>query len=204
MTGVRINEKAESSVPGLYAAGDTSLCARGHLSGAFAYGEISAESASEYAASVNMAELPREQIDAFLEKRDARLEQTRNPVSIEEFEYKVRRIISDYMKPPKNEYKLKRILWWMDRFRTELTEMVYVRDMHDLFKTYEVENIIECAALSATASLERTESRWLPWHFRSDFPDRDDANWKKHIVLTQGEAPGEVHVTHRDIIKMQP
>jgi len=73
----------------------------------------------------------------------------------------------------------------------------------DLFKVYEVENIIQCATLSATASLERTESRWLPWHFRSDFPNRDDVNWKKHIVLTRGESPGEVHVTHKDIIKMQ-
>jgi succinate dehydrogenase/fumarate reductase flavoprotein subunit len=203
MTGVRINEKAESSVPGLYAAGDTSLCARGHLSGALVYGEISAESAVEYAEKVPMAGLPLDQVEAFTERRRARLDQTRNPISIEEFEYKVRRIISDYLKPPKNAYKLERILWWMDRFRTELTEMVYVRDMHDLFKTYEVENIIECATLSATASLERTESRWLPWHFRSDFPNRDDVNWKKHIVLTRGESPGEVDVTHKEIIKMQ-
>ena len=203
MTGVRINEKAESSVPGLYAAGDTSLCARGHLSGALVFGEISAESAAEHAESVEMAHLPLDKVEAFISKRGARLDQTRNPISIEEFEYKVRRIISDYLKPPKNAYKLKRILWWMDRFRSELTEMVYVRDMHDLFKTYEVENIIECATLSAVASLERTESRWLPWHFRSDFPDRDDDNWKKHIVLTKGEGPGEVNVTHKEIIRMK-
>ena len=204
MTGVRINERAESSVPGLYAAGDTSLCARGHLSGALAYGEIAAESAAGFAGAADLAPFPGDQVDAFVEKRNARLDQNGNPVSVEEFEYKVRRIISDYLRPPKNAYKLERVLWWMDRFRTELTEMVRVRDVHDLFKVYEVENIIECATLSAVASLERTESRWLPWHFRSDFPDRDDANWMKHVVLTRGEAPGAVNVTHRDIVKMQP
>ena len=48
----------------------------------------------------------------------------------------MRRIINDYLRPPKNEYKLERSLWWMDRFRDELAEMVYVRDQHDLFKTY--------------------------------------------------------------------
>ena len=202
MTGVRINENGETNLPGLYAAGDTSLCARGHLSGAFVYGEICAESASRYAAENSHAKLDHGKVEAFRAERAERLSRRKNPISVEEFEYKVRRIISDYLRPPKNEYKLKRVLWWMDRFRRELKEMVYVRDEHDLFKTYEVENIIECATLSATASLERTETRWLPWHFRSDFPEKDDANWKKHIVLSKGEKPGQVKIQHKDIIKM--
>jgi succinate dehydrogenase/fumarate reductase flavoprotein subunit len=90
----------------------------------------------------------------------------------------------------------------MERFRTELEDMVYVRDHHDLFKTFEVENIIQCATLSGIASLERRESRWLPWHYRSDFPDKDDKNWTKHIVLSKGETSGEVTVQHKEIIRM--
>ena len=43
----------------------------------------------------------------------------------------------------------------MDRFRRELVEMVRIHDMHDLFKVYEVENIIQCATMSALASNER-------------------------------------------------
>jgi len=202
MTGVRINENGETSVPGLYAAGDTALCARGHLSGAFVYGEISAERAVEYAASMGQTCLNLDKVAAFIDKRGSRLSQSKNPVSIEEFEFKVRRIISDYLFPPKNDYKLRRLLWWMERFRSELEEKVFVRDQHDLFKTYEVENIIQCATLSARASLERTESRWLPWHYRSDYPEKDDAKWLKHIVLTKGEAPGQVRIEHKDIIKM--
>ncbi len=203
MTGVRINENGETTVPGLYAAGDTSLCARGHLSGAFVYGEICAESASAYAAKREPIEPARDQVEAFVEKCRRRLSHQKNPVAVEEFEYKVRRIISDYLTPPKNAYKLKRLLWWTDRFQRELDEMVFVRDTHDLFKTFEVENIVQCAALSATASLERTESRWLPWHFRSDFPEKDDANWKKHIVLKKGKAPGAIDIQHKAVIKMQ-
>jgi len=202
MTGVRINERGESSLPGLYAAGDTSLCARGHLSGAFVYGEICAESGSEFAREHGLTEFNPDKVDAFLARREKRLAQGKNPIAVEEFEFKVRRIITDYLTPPKNEYKLKRVLWWMDRFRRELDEMVYVKDMHDLFKTYEVANIIECATLSATASLERTESRWLPWHYRADFPEKNDAQWLKHIVVSKGEGPGEVKIQHKDIVKM--
>jgi len=203
LTGVRVNEKAETSVQGLYAAGDTSLVARGHLSGAFVFGEIAAESATESAAGVGHAELTMPQVAAVSAKRRQRLAQTRGTVTIEEFEYKVRRMINDYIRPPKNEYKLDRALWWMNRFRQELDAMVRVGDAHDLFKAYEVENIIDCATLSAVASKERKESRWLPWHYRSDFPKKDDANWLKHIVLTRGTEPGDVRVTYSDIIRMQ-
>ena len=202
LTGVRVNEKSETSVPGLYAAGDTSLVARGHLSGAFVYGEIAAESATEYSANLPPVELDTDQVDDFIERKNAKFEQRGNPIPVEEFEYKVRRIINDYIVPPKNEYKLDRALWWMDRFRKELKEMVYVRDVHDLFKVYEVENIIQCATMSALASKERTESRWGPWHFRTDYPEKNDTQWLKHIVLSMGEVPEDVKLSHKEIIKM--
>jgi len=201
-TGVRVNERAETCVPGLYAAGDTALVARGHLSGAFVYGEIAAESATEYAAGSIAPELDTAQVDAFLKGRDARLDRRSLPVPVEEFEYKVRRIINDYIRPPKAEYKLERALWWMERFRRDLIDLVRVRDMHDLFKVYEVENILQCATLSAVASRERKESRWGVWHLRTDYPDKNDRDWLKHIVLTQGEAPEDIRVSHRDIVTL--
>jgi len=203
LTGVRVNQNAETCVPGLYAAGDTSLVARGHLSGAFVFGEIAAESASEYALDTGKVEFDTDQIDSFVKAKHSRLDQSGNPIPVEEFEYKVRRIINDYIRPPKNEYKLNRALWWMDKFRQELTTMVRVRDIHDLFKVYEVENIIQCATLSALASKERKESRWGLWHYRSDYPDKEDKNWLKHIVLTAGDRPENVEIAHKKIVKLE-
>jgi len=203
LTGVRVNQNAETCVPGLYAAGDTSLVARGHLSGAFVFGEIAAESASEYASDTGKVEFDTDQIDSFMKAKHSRLDQSGNPIPVEEFEYKVRRIINDYIRPPKNEYKLNRALWWMDKFRQELATMVRVRDIHDLFKVYEVENIIQCATLSALASKERKESRWGLWHYRSDYPDKDDKNWLKHIVLTAGDRPENVEIAHKKIVKLE-
>jgi succinate dehydrogenase/fumarate reductase flavoprotein subunit len=203
LTGVRVNERAETSVPGLYAAGDTSLVARGHLSGAFVYGEIASESATEYAETVGLPDLDTGQVDDFVRGRDERLGRSGNQLAVEEFEYKVRRMINDYIVPPKNQYKLDMALWWMDRFRRELVDLVRVAHIHDLFKVMEVENIIQCATMSALASLERKESRWGLWHRRSDYPDRNDDEWLKHIVLTMGDEPQDVRISHRDIIKLQ-
>ena len=203
LTGVRVNENAETTVAGLYAAGDTSLVARGHLSGAFVFGEIAAESATEFAAATEKTDLETDQIATFVKRQKDRFNQSGNPIPIEEFEYKVRRIINDYIVPPKNDYKLNQALWWMDRFRKELKEIVRVKDIHDLFKVYEVENIIQCATMSALASNERKESRWGLWHYRTDYQERNDREWLKHIVLTQGEAPEDVKIAHRAILRME-
>ncbi|RJP17650.1 MAG: FAD-binding protein [Candidatus Abyssobacteria bacterium SURF_5] len=201
-TGVRVNTKAESTVPGLYAAGDTSLVARGHLTGAFVYGEIAAENATEFAAARGPVELDSSQVEAFIRERDERGDKPNGKIPIEEFEYKVRRMINDYIVPPKNNYKLDRAIWWMTRFRKDLFEIVRVRDVHDLFKTYEVENIIQCALMSALASKERTESRWGLWHYRSDYPAKDE-KWRKHIVLKMGGAsPEDVLISHAPVLTL--
>jgi len=204
MTGIWVNEKAATTLPGLYAAGDVSLVARGHLSGAFVYGEIAAEEASEYSRN---HPLPRGAETPGLAGLKAdllrRMEQKGGEVAIEEFEYKVRRLINDYVTPPKNAYKLNMARWWMDRFQKEIREKVRVRHIHDLFKVLEVEDIILCAKLSATASLERQESRWGFWHYRADFPKKDDENWRKHIMLKSGADPEQILVSHRPVAKMQ-
>ena len=201
LTGIWINERAETTVPGLYAAGDTSLVARGHLTGAFVFGQIAAESASKYAVDNRTIELDTSQVEEFIKEKDAKADQSSNLIPVEEFEYKVRRMINDYIVPPKNKYKLDRALWWMQRFRQEMAELVRIRSTHDLFKMFEIENIIQSATLSALASKERKESRWGLWHRRSDYPERNDDNWLKHIILTRGDGPGEVLVSHKPIIK---
>ena len=202
LTGIRINEKGESSVPGLYAAGDVSPVARAHLSGAFTFGQITAENATEYASTLPDMPLDEEQVLEVIRDRDAKLAQADGKIPIEEFEYKVRRLINDYIRPPKNEYKLDRALWWMDRFKKELRTDVRIANKHDLFKAYEVENIIHCAAMSALASKERKESRWGLWHMRSDYPMKDDEHWMKHIVLKQGDSFDDIRISYAPIIKM--
>jgi len=45
---------------------------------------------------------------------------------------------------------------------------------------FELANLIILADLVTNSALQREESRGA--HYREDFPDRDDVNWKKHIV----------------------
>jgi len=47
-------------------------------------------------------------------------------------------------------------------------------------KDFELANLIILADLITNSALQREESRGA--HYRKDFPDRDDINWKKHIA----------------------
>src|SRR4029079_3719895 len=67
-------------------------------------------------------------------------------------------------------------------------DKVGIEDKGKLFNTdllfhIELGYMIDCADLITKSAIERKESRGA--HTRLDFPDRDDENWLKHIVLTR-------------------
>lgn len=192
LTGIVVNEKTETTLKGLFAAGDVACVPLQHLTGAFVFGEIAAENAVAYASKAQIKEIDKTTIDAEKEQlfRILNDKESDGKISVKEFEYKVRRIISDYVVPPKNERKLLQALWWIPRFRKEMKN-IQVRDYHELSRFKEIQFILDCAELSAHAALERKESRWGWFHYRTDYPEKDDENWLIHVVLEYGKKSGE-------------
>jgi succinate dehydrogenase/fumarate reductase flavoprotein subunit len=203
LAGLVVDAHGATNVRGLYAAGDVACVAKGHLTGAFTFGEITAEAAAELCAAEPQADLPENQVAAARAKL-ARIFDMNGPIPPQEFEYKVRRLITNYLIPPKNETKLQLGLAWMERFRGQLPQLVHVRDPHWASKIYEIESIIETASLSARASLARRESRWGFWHYRTDYPEKDDDQWQRHVVLTARPDSKEPAVSFREVEKLHP
>jgi succinate dehydrogenase/fumarate reductase flavoprotein subunit len=56
-SGVWVNERGETTVPGLYAAGDMASVPHSYMLGAFTYGHICALNALEYLAKVNYGQI---------------------------------------------------------------------------------------------------------------------------------------------------
>jgi succinate dehydrogenase/fumarate reductase flavoprotein subunit len=199
MAGTLVNAGAETGVPGLYAAGDVACVPKQHLTGAFVFGEVAAEAALEFMAGRPAVKLDDGHVRQVEKERDRRFTKAGRDIQVQELEYKVRRLIGDYVISPKNEYKLKNWLEWSKRFEAEIREHVVVQNGHELAKLYEAENIVRCATLSALASLERKESRWGDAHRRVDYPKRDDKKYLCHIVLRKGER-GDIRLGTRPII----
>ena len=194
LAGIRINEHAETNIPGFFAAGDAACVPKQHLTGAFVFGEIAAERAVEFVGQNKAAGFDDSLVETAVETRNSRYCSTSRDIEVRDIEYKARRLINDYVISPKNEYKLLTWLKWAERFRQEMAGQISVENGHELSKLYEVENIIQCATLSAHASLMRKESRWGQGHRRTDYPQTDNENWLCHVVVKKGTELGEVQV----------
>jgi succinate dehydrogenase/fumarate reductase flavoprotein subunit len=199
MGGLCVNEKAETNIAGLYAAGDVASVPKQHLSGAFVFGEVAAEEAVEFIASNPGVKLNGDQVSEVEDGRNRRYNAADRDIDVRELEYKVRRLIEDYVVSPKNEYKLNRWLEWSERFIFEINNRVAVRNGHELSKLYEVEHIVRCADFSALASLERKESRWGDAHYRVDYPDKDDKNWLRHVIVHRGDDPYDIQISTKPV-----
>jgi len=82
----------------------------------------------------------------------------------------------------RSKERLEEALAKLDDLKEKLPTL-QAKDSHYLSKCHEVRSMTLCAELTFRAALMRTESRGF--HFREDFPERDDKNWLKWIILKQ-------------------
>jgi succinate dehydrogenase/fumarate reductase flavoprotein subunit len=195
-SGVWVNERGETTVPGLYAAGDMACVPHNYLLGALTYGKLCAQNALDYVAGVELPVGLDEQIDAERTRVFAPLERP-NGIPHHQYEYKVRRLVNDYLQPPKSANRLDVGLQHFLRAEQDLEE-VGASTPHELMRVMEGHFIRDCAEMAARASLYRKESRWGLYHYRVDYPEMNDAEWFAHVNLKKGR-DGQMELFKRPV-----
>lgn len=184
-SGVWVNEKAETSVKGLYAAGDMAAVPHNYMLGAFTYGWFAGVNAAHYVAGRELAEVDAEQVERERARVFAPL-QREHGLPPAQVEYKLRRMVNDYLQPPKVTKKMEIGLARFAEIERDLEQMK-ANNPHELMRAMEVSVIRDCAEMAARSSLFREESRWGLYHHRVDFPERNDGEWFCHCHLKKGE-----------------
>ncbi|MFT0865416.1 fumarate reductase/succinate dehydrogenase flavoprotein subunit [Pseudomonas sp. CAM1A] len=184
-SGVWVNEKAETSVKGLYAAGDMAAVPHNYMLGAFTYGWFAGVNAAQYVAGREYAEVDTQQVEREQARVFAPL-QREHGLPPAQVEYKLRRMVNDYLQPPKVTKKMEIGLARFAEIERDLEQMK-ANNPHELMRAMEVAVIRDCAEMAARASLFRKESRWGLYHHRVDFPERNDGEWFVHCHLKKGE-----------------
>jgi len=180
-SGVWVDEHARTTVPGLHAAGDLACVPHNYMLGAFVYGKLAGESSAAFCEGHDFAPVDAQQVAQERERVWAPLLRE-DGLPPHQVEYKLRRMVNDYLQPPKVTRKLEIGLERFEGIRHDL-DLLKARDPHELMRALEVHAIRDCAEMAARASLFRTESRWGLYHARVDHPERNDAEWLVHAQL---------------------
>jgi succinate dehydrogenase/fumarate reductase flavoprotein subunit len=183
-SGIRINANGETTVPGLYAAGDCASVPHNYMLGAFVYGRICGENAAAYCADVGYA-MHDPEAQAAEQARILKPLGRGEGLTPYQVEYKTRRLVNDYLQPPKVTRKMLIGLARFDEIREDLQHLS-AEGPHELMRAMEAHSILDCAEMAARASLFRTESRWGLYHHCVDHPERNDAEWFCHSMLSRG------------------
>jgi adenylylsulfate reductase subunit A len=183
-SGMKIDEKCASNVPGLFAAGDSSD-QMGCLHMCMAGGYKAGKSAAEYAAKSGHL-LPLDpKATAEERQRVFRPLEKKRGISYPEFENVVRIITTDHFGPVKTERSLLAALEKLHRL-DGAREDLKANNLHELMRVHEAMNIQQVAKITATAALARKETRFPPYHYRADFTQTDDENFCGLIVVKKG------------------
>jgi succinate dehydrogenase/fumarate reductase flavoprotein subunit len=157
-----------------------------YMLGAFTNGAIAGEDAANFAENID---LPAYDPGDFERERSRVLAPTlrTDGIPANMIEYKTRRLVNDYLQPPKVTTKMRLAQERFAEIREDLDHNMVVRDAHELMRALEASSILDCAEMAATASLFRTESRWGLYHNRVDYPDKNDADWFCHTLLRKSK-----------------
>ncbi|MEM8973168.1 MAG: fumarate reductase/succinate dehydrogenase flavoprotein subunit, partial [Pseudomonadota bacterium] len=183
-SGVYVDDFARTTVPGLYAAGDMASVPHNYMLGAFTNGAIAGEDAVEFAGEVDFDEFDD---SAVVAERERVMGPTKRDDGIppNQIEYKTRRLVNDYLQPPKVTRKYELGQARLAEVREDMEKGMMVRNSHELMRSLEAASILDCADMAAHASLYREESRWGLYHWRTDYTGKDNENWFCHTLLSK-------------------
>lgn len=186
-SGVKIDETCASNVPGLFAAGDASDqmgCLHMCVGGGFAAGKHAAAYAARQSGH-------RPLDDKVLENERKRVFEPllrKGSIHYGEFESVVRMITTDHFGPVKTEISLNAAIAKLDALDAHRDELG-ATNLHELMRCHEAMNIHAVAKIVAHAALARKESRFVPYHYRADFPETDEKSCGL-IVARKGASGG--------------
>jgi len=184
-SGLAVDTRGETSVDGLFAAGDCATVSGG-IAGAAVLGHIAGEGLVQRIRETPGAlpELDRAAIDAVRAQAGAHL--TRDGgVPWQQFEDDTRRTVTDYVGVRRTDKGLRQALDTLMALAKREPELK-ADDLHGLMRVEEARNIRLNAELMATASLARTETRTGSSHHRLDHPQPDEQNWRKFVLVERG------------------
>ncbi len=195
MGGVKTDVDGRTPIAGLYAAGEVA-CVSVHggnrlgansLLDTLIFGRRSGEDAAARAAEMSMPEVDvNAQLRRDAEEIDAIIARPRDGRRVSEIKNELGELMNRYAAVFRDEQGLQTARETIARLKEE-SQKAWIDDRgtvfnQDVLGAIELGYMIDCAEATVLGAIERKESRGA--QFRTDFPERNDEEWLKHIDIT--------------------
>jgi len=201
MGGVEIDRRAQTRLPGLYAAGEVAGGVQGSnrlssnsLSDVNVFGRIAGGEAAAQARSIlalpawePLEQAARDELGETLRphaERDAR--------RLSEMHGALKHIMFAHAGLVREAAAMQRGVEEIARLRRELEGLIGV-DRADLKGFYEMRNMLDVAEAVTRSAMHRKESRGA--HSRADYPEKDDARWR--VAIRTHGMPGALQTSEK-------
>jgi succinate dehydrogenase / fumarate reductase flavoprotein subunit len=204
MGGVKTDKGARTPVPGLYAAGEVA-CVSVHggnrlgansLLDTLVFGRHAGRNSADYVKSVTTmpSDAISEQTLATEQNRvQGYLDRPTTPETVAKLRLELGTVMDEKVGVYRDKAGLDQALAKVGELQQRYLT-VAVRDKGRIYNqaltfALELGYMLDCAEATILSALDRTESRGA--QARTDYPQRNDAEWLKHIVVTKrdGQAP---------------
>ena len=200
MGGVKTDVNGATSVEGLYAAGEVA-CVSVHggnrlgansLLDTLIFGRRAGEHAAARAANMALPEAGDAQLREDVAMIDAIIARPRSGRRVSEIKRDLGETMNQYVAVYRDQEGLEKAYEIVKRLQAESKD-AYIDDKgtvfnQDVLGAIELGYMLDCAEATVVGAIERKESRGA--QFRTDFPERNDEQWLKHIDISlNGDGP---------------
>ncbi len=175
MGGIKIDENGKTSLDGLFAAGEVTGGIHGanRLAGnsgteTLIIGEIAGRSASQYSNN-KIVKIPKNNINYKSKVKNIFEFENKNKLLINN----IQNIMTNYVNLIRSEEKLKKGLNKIMNLKENKINISNLKGR--------ILNLINLSEMIINSAILREESRG--YHYRSDYPEIDNKNWKKNIII---------------------
>jgi succinate dehydrogenase / fumarate reductase flavoprotein subunit len=215
MGGVKTDVDGQTTIPGLYAAGEVA-CVSVHggnrlgansLLDTLIFGRRSGEHAARIALQMPMPNTPNSRLDAAEAAIAAIMNRKQGGRRVAAIKNELGETMNQYVAVFRDADGLNKAHEIVRRLMEEAPGAAI--DDHgsvfnqDVIAAIELGYMLDCAEATVVASIERKESRGA--QFRTDFPERNDAQWLKHIdISVNGADVPKVSYSEVTITRWEP
>lgn len=183
--GVRFNAKAETSLKGLFSAGDEDGAG---MAFATILGRIAGEQAAEYIKEVDIEDpgKSKNRVDEKASMIDDILNREDGP-GWQEANIALQQIMSEYAGTVRSESLLDQGLRNLKRLKEKVYSTIMARNGHEIGRCFEIFNLLDVGEAVICAARERKETRGK--HKRADYPFTNPLLDKALVIKREGDKP---------------